>query len=491
MKNSMLLNQVQKIYAAAAASDDGNRCMIAPSPALKEKLKQEMKKIDKLIMKSTLSSIILKPTLKTRLGFNDPLIYPGNIFPLGTSAMAVRKASTSRVPLRGTLRVAVVLVEFPDKKMSASKKNFEDLFFSTGVISTGSVNEYYKEVTNGLIDIEGEVAGPFLLPKKLSEYAHGESGTGNDQPNARTMAADAALKADPQIDFTNYDNDHDGYVDAFVVVHAGTGAEETGNPNDIWSHKWLLPKVYNADATKIYGYLTVPEDCKLGVCAHELGHLLFGFPDLYDTELPGEGIGDWCLMSGGSWNNGGLTPAHPCAWCKMQQNWVTTANQTMNEKSVVIEDVKKSKKIFRLWKDGGPGTEYFLIENRQLANYDKYLPAPGLLIFHVDDAIEDNSNEAHYKVALMQADGKKQLEAGSNRGDGGDPWPGSSKNKDFTNSSTPASMSYGGLDTLVQVKNIKTQSGDIIADLYVKTGDASAAKKKKKKKATKKAKKKK
>jgi hypothetical protein len=47
------------------------------------------------------------------------------------------------------------------------------------------------------------------------------------------------------------------------------------------------------------------------------------------------------------------------------------------------------------------------------------------------------------------------------------------------------------LDTLVQVKNIKTQSGDIIADLYVKTGDASAAKKKKKKKATKKAKKKK
>jgi immune inhibitor A len=305
------------------------------------------------------------------------------------------------------------------------------------------------------------------------------------------MAADAALKADPQIDFTNYDNDHDGYVDAFVVVHAGTGAEETGNPNDIWSHKWLLPKVYNADATKIYGYLTVPEDCKLGVCAHELGHLLFGFPDLYDTELPGEGIGDWCLMSGGSWNNGGLTPAHPCAWCKMQQNWVTTANQTMNEKSVVIEDVKKSKKIFRLWKDGGPGTEYFLIENRQLANYDKYLPAPGLLIFHVDDAIEDNSNEAHYKVALMQADGKKQLEAGSNRGDGGDPWPGSSKNKDFTNSSTPASTSYGGLDTLVQVKNIKTQSGDIIADLYVKTGDASAAKKKKKKKATKKAKKKK
>ena len=41
------------------------------------------------------------------------------------------------------------------------------------------------------------------------------------------------------------------------------------------------------------------------MCAHELGHLLFGFPDLYDPDGTSEGIGDWCLMSGGSWNGGG------------------------------------------------------------------------------------------------------------------------------------------------------------------------------------------
>ena len=43
--------------------------------------------------------------------------------------------------------------------------------------------------------------------------------------------------------------------------------------------------------------------------AHELGHLLFGFPDLYDTDYTSEGIGDWCLMAAGSWNGGGDTPA--------------------------------------------------------------------------------------------------------------------------------------------------------------------------------------
>ncbi len=71
-----------------------------------------------------------------------------------------------------------------------------------------------------------------------------------------------------------------------------------------------------ADGTKVFASLTIPEDAKLGVSAHELGHLLFGFPDLYDTDYTSAGTGNWCLMAGGSWNAGGDTPAHPSAWCK-------------------------------------------------------------------------------------------------------------------------------------------------------------------------------
>ena len=54
------------------------------------------------------------------------------------------------------------------------------------------------------------------------------------------MARDAAVAADADVNFTPYDNDGNGFVDAFIVVHAGSGAEETGNPNDIWSHKWMF-----------------------------------------------------------------------------------------------------------------------------------------------------------------------------------------------------------------------------------------------------------
>ena len=36
-------------------------------------------------------------------------------------------------------------------------------------------------------------------------------------------------------------------VDAFVVVHAGRAADETGSGDDIWSVKWVLPEEREAD----------------------------------------------------------------------------------------------------------------------------------------------------------------------------------------------------------------------------------------------------
>lgn len=36
-------------------------------------------------------------------------------------------------------------------------------------------------------------------------------------------------------------------VDAFVVVHAGQGAERTGDAIDLWSVKWTLPKARETD----------------------------------------------------------------------------------------------------------------------------------------------------------------------------------------------------------------------------------------------------
>jgi len=406
-----------------------------------------------------------------KVGLDDGLIYPGTQFPLGTSMAPARSARSQQPPLRGVLNVLVVLVEFPDIPFATPSNHYEDLFFSTGVVPTGSVAEYYKEVTNGKISIQGDVIGPFMMPQPSTAYANGKSGMGSTKPNAQTMARDAAHALPPGTMISQYDNDKDGYVDAFIIIHSGTGAEVTNSPNQIWSHKWVIdggPYTPPGNSVNIYSYLTVPEDCKLGVCAHELGHLLFGFPDLYDTSYRSAGIGDWCLMSGGSWNNGGDTPAHPCAWCKANQGWVTINIPKTNQTGVKIDDVKTGYTIKKLWKNGMPANEYFLLENRQLTNFDAYLPGGGLLIWHIDEAIPDNSNLHHYKVALMQADGLQELEYNRNSGDSGDLYTGAAgSNTTFDATSSPNSLSYGGVNSMVAVRNISASGNAIVCDIDV------------------------
>jgi immune inhibitor A len=302
------------------------------------------------------------------------------------------------------------------------------------------------------------------------------------------MAKDAAILANSDVDFKKYDNDGDGFVDAYVIVHAGRGAEETGNKNDIWSHKWVLSGGELAvDGAKVYAYLTVPEDAKLGVCAHELGHLLFGLPDLYDTDGDAEGVGNWCLMGGGSWNGGGHTPAHPSAWCKVQHKWVTSVNITANSKRT-IKNVHTSREVLRLWSGGKTSQEYFLAEYRPQSGFDKQLPGPGMLVWHIDDSIEDNSNQVHPKVALLQADGLKHLESASNRGDAGDPFPGISGNHNLTSASNPNTLSYGGLDSSVEISNMVKVADGVQADVKVKTTSSPVTRRSKKKKSSKKSK---
>jgi immune inhibitor A len=443
------------------------RCLVAPSPEARERLRVQLDTARAALGDDAVPFITVRQP--TRIGMNDGVIIPGTMFPLGAAPELVRSAAARR-NLRGIVRVIVVLVDFPDKQFAPAhnQQHFRDLFFSTGVIPTGSVHEYYQEVTHGLVDIRGEVVGPFRMPQPITFYANGKSGAGNNEPNARTLARAAAKAADPSVNFGPYDNDQNGFVDAFIVVHAGRGAEETLKNSDLWSLKWVLAGgEYNADSTKIFGFLTVPEDAKIGVCSHELGHLLFGFPDLYDTDDTSEGIGNWCLMAAGSWGGHGDRPVHPSAWCKAGQGWVTVSNRRANT-TVTVKDVKDSHKVLRLWRNGAASKEYFLVENRQRTGFDGELPGQGLLIWHIDDTTPDNENENHYKVALVQADNQRDLENAANRGDAADAYPGTRQNTTFDANSAPNSNAYSGLATSVAVTNIPASSAAMAIKIRVR-----------------------
>ena len=225
----------------------------------------------------------------------------------------------------------------------------------------------------------------------------------------------------------------------------------------IWSHKWILPTAFVNQGVKVYAYSTEPEDGRVGVFSHEFGHVL-GLPDLYDTSYRSEGVGNWCLMGGGSWGGGGNKPTRMSCWCLSKLGWIKPVNAKSGAYTLdTLEN--NAKDCLRVWTGGKSGPEYFMLENRQTKGRDSALPGSGLAVWHIDEARSDNTNPLAYKVGLMQADGKRDLELAKNNGDDGDLFPGSSKKTSFNDKTTPSSRAHDGNSTGVSLSGISVANG--------------------------------
>ena len=377
------------------------------------------------------------------------------------SSLLGRKAAAkhSAAPVvTGTKRALVILVDFPDNPQTTPEYKYQEMLFSSGTYASGSLRDYYKEVSYSQIDLTGDATGWHRLTQNYGYYTNNNSGFGDYPQNAQKMVEDAVLKADQYVDFSRYDNDGDGYVDMLFVVHAGGGAEaDNGNTGKIWSHMWASKTPISVDGVKVYFYSMEPEDGTIGVFCHELGHV-FGLPDLYDYGYDSAGAGLWSIMAGGAWlgpqENAGSKPAHFDAWSKTFLGWVKPDVKKADETNAAIPQVETNRNILKLWTKGEPANEYFLVENRQKTGFDSYLPGSGLVIWHVDESIGNNNDQAHYKVAVKQADGLGQLESYANSGDPGDPWPGAGVKREFTEATGPNSRSYAAAVTSVKETNI-------------------------------------
>jgi immune inhibitor A len=394
----------------------------------------------------------------------------------------------SSLPVKpsGTWRALALLVEFTDNPASVGASFFDTLLFSTG---DGTLKDYYDEVSYGILDIVTvnlpSSVGWMTMPRTYAYYVDRSNGFGAYPQNAQRLAEDAVRAADPVVDYSRYDNDADGWVDSLFIIHAGPGAEFTGEPSHIWSHKWSMVDDPFADGVWLDSYTMEPEyweapgDMTVGVYAHELAHT-FGLPDLYDPDGSSRGIGDWGLLGGGGWNGSlGSSPAWPSAWSRALLGWVNPTNLAANQTGVGIPAAETSQTVYRLWTNGAIGSEYFLVENRQPVGYDAALPGFGLLVWHIDEGKPGNEQEcdqlnnwdcgtAHLSVALEQSDGLRELERGVDGGDAGDPFPGNTNGFYFDFGTVPNSSSYStGLPTCVGAGNIGPSSPTMIADLSV------------------------
>jgi len=370
-----------------------------------------------------------------------------------------------------THRILVILIDFHNKPYtqgyaSPDATDFDSVLFSDGLNPTGSMKEFYYENSYGNYIIEGDVVGWYRAGFDHDEYV-------SYPLSPAYLVREAVQAADADVDFANYDNDGNGYVEGVIVVHAGTGREESDDSTEIHSHMSSLMPAEAVDGVFVNLYTIQPEESaqneemsSIGVFCHEWGHIL-GLPDLYDTDYSSSGVGSWSLMASGNYNGSSKLPAHFDAWCKKYLGWVNPINVTETMIAAEIPAVEYSNVVYRLNRNGVISSEYWLIENRCNTGFDAALPGCGLMIYHIDEDKPGNSSEWHPLVFVEQADGKFDLQNPGNRGDDGDTWPNGDLARDFHDKTTPDSKYYVSLSSQVGVWNISDPDSVMTADLEV------------------------
>jgi immune inhibitor A len=366
---------------------------------------------------------------------------------------------------------------------------------------------FYQQLSSGLLDIQGDVYGPVTLAATEEGYAGHPPCVGNPTGSSmcnglfsnglnpspfQSMQAglrEALRLSDPSVDFSAY-GDASGFVPLVVFLQPGRdGACGGPTNNHLWSHRdYLNPPfetndpdpahpgqhVFISDYTlqSAVGGAIACDSTKVmpvGTIAHETGHG-FGLPDLYGTDGASEGIGEFGLMGSGNYSTP-FSPSRMEAWSLNELGWVTIAPVTGSGAFTLGPAATSDTALLVRPYGNNPRGEYFLIENREPVESDSAMVRKhcqvsvalfptfcngGLLIWHVDSQqVADgapynavNDGPVH-GLALVQADGRSNLDSipgtpQSNRGDGGDPYPGVQHNNGLSFATfPPAALNYG------------------------------------------------
>ncbi len=371
--------------------------------------------------------------------------------------------------------ILVILVDFNDRRydygpVAATPSDFDSLLFSDGLNPTGSMREYYIENSYGNYSIDGTVVGWYTTPHSYADFGY-ITGT----IPVSQLVRGAINQADAEIDFTQFDNDGDNTVEGIIVIHAGTGREESGKDDEIHSHMATLNPPEVVDGMAVISYTMQPEESALtgtmsaiGVFCHEWGHIL-GLPDLYDIDYTSKGVARWSVMGSGNYNGLSKKPAHFDAWSKHQLGWLTLQNVVANIDGAEIPAVEHNPVAYRLNKNGILGNEYWIVENRHETGFDSDLPGYGLMVYHIDQDkyVTGNTDDWHPFMFVEQADGKFDLQYNRNDGDAGDTWPNGVLAREFHDKTIPDSKYYGSSSSQVALWNISDPDSVMTADIEV------------------------
>ena len=297
----------------------------------------------------------------------------------------------------------VILAQFQreNEKFHFSKDNFVQMLTQNGYSyngATGSAKEYFDQQFNGKYEFSFDVTDVVTVSQKRSFYGKNDSEDNDENPHI--MVIEACRLADEQgVDFSKYDQDGDGEVDNVFVFFAGLDEASGASDDHIWSHAWyikdgagrnlvldgvIINRYACASEREGSSYEDTPIMTGIGTFCHEYSHTL-GLPDFYDTDYNDGGFAAalWSftsLMDGGNYNNDSNTPPYFNA---MEREILGLSQPIVINSSGTYELPPINQgTYYRI--NTSTENEYFLLEYRDGASWDKYIGGSGMLVYHID-----------------------------------------------------------------------------------------------------------
>jgi M6 family metalloprotease-like protein len=355
----------------------------------------------------------------------------------------------------GTFVGLCLLIDFADEPSTVSRDEIEAFCNQPGYRgfgNNGSVYDYFLENSLGRLQYTNVVA-PYYRAQHPRGYYTDESIAQPIRTYELVQEALQALQA-RGFNFSALTSDNKGYVYAMNVYYAG---ERVNNwSKGLWPHAHHLEQPLELAPGKFaydYQITDIGAELTLGTFCHENGHMVCDFPDLYDYDSDSQGVGIYCLMcAGGATPQTMKNPTAVGAYLKLAAGWhgsVTRLSDGLNATAVA-----QGNHFFIHPRNQD---EYFLLENRFQADRDQYLTDSGLAIWHIDhrgdNSFQEGSPAQHYECALMQADGRRDLERNEDIGDGQDLFK-AGGNTRFTDGSRPGSRWWNQTSSGLEINGV-------------------------------------
>ena len=354
----------------------------------------------------------------------------------------MQKASGMQAPMREQAvgirkifpRVPVILVNYPDMSYRVSRADVDSMFNGANYTkdgATGSVRQYFYDQSYGEYNPQFDIYGPVTVSGTSTQYSD----------CASKLVLEACALMDDSLDFTLYNLDGDDKVDLMYCLFAGPPASDSptwvDNPNAlIWPHYWTIAEAGSHGQPTVFDGLTINDyevsseldgflsDAStaviagVGLACHEFGHGM-GLPDVYSTNdnATHKTSGYWDIMDY-CYGNDGKTPAAYSAYERWFMGWLEPMllNQAYD---VQLGDINTTQSAAYITANGSAIADilspnpnvFYLLENRQKAGWDAYLPGHGMLVTKVTyDSQKWKYNRVNYSASamcidLLEADG--------------------------------------------------------------------------------------